>query len=298
MSNDKLQVIVRESGLEPTKAQAILNVFQDTFRLAADWERKAKEIVVTDGSQVAAIALAREGRLLLREKRIGVENTRKELKEQSLREGKLIDGIANALKGVIVPVEEYLKRQENFVALKEEAERDERERVFQESEKKRLAKEAEDKRLEDERIREENEELKRVADEREAKLHARERERMVENRKQNVEKERIRKEGKNAVAAEKAKAEAAKKVDDEKRELERKAEAETREKAEAERIRLEEKLASERLEARSKQAKLELEKKKLKREKLEREEAERERLAAQVECPECGHKFTPEGRAE
>ena len=273
MSNDKLQVIVRESGLEPTKAQAILSQFQDFFEIASDWERKAKEIVVTDGSQVDAIELAREGRLLLREKRIAVENTRKELKEQSLREGKAIDGIANVLKSVIVPVEEYLKSQENFVALKEEAERDERERVFQEEQKKKAADEAEVKRLEDERIRKENEELKRVADEREAKLHARERERMVESRKQGIEKERLRKEGKNAVAAEKARGEAKQaklkadaKAREEKllkeNEEQRRAEAEAREKAETDRIRLE------------------------------------EELAALVKCPECGHEFTPEMRAE
>ena len=76
--------------------------------------------------------LARVGRLFLMKKRTAIETVRKELKEQALREGKAIDGIANVLKALIIPIEEYLKKQEDFVVLKEaariEAERAEEER--------------------------------------------------------------------------------------------------------------------------------------------------------------------------
>jgi hypothetical protein len=113
-----LQVIVRESGLEATKAQVILTKFTNFFELAAEWELKAKALIVRDEKDVAGMQQAREGRLMLKAKRIDIENTRKTLKEQSLREGKAIDGIANILKGLIVPIEEHLERQEKYAETK------------------------------------------------------------------------------------------------------------------------------------------------------------------------------------
>lgn len=50
---NKLSVIVKESGLEKTKAQVLLDNFSNYFQIAADWEKKAKAIVVTDASQTA-----------------------------------------------------------------------------------------------------------------------------------------------------------------------------------------------------------------------------------------------------
>ena len=111
--------IVKESGLEQTKADYILQKFTNFFEIAADWERKSRAIVVTDISQVAEMKMAREGRLFLKQKRVEVENTRKELKEQSLREGKAIDGISNVLKSLIIPTEEYLEQQEKFAEIQE-----------------------------------------------------------------------------------------------------------------------------------------------------------------------------------
>lgn len=123
--DNALAQIVSTSGLEQTKAQFILEKFQDYFAIAADWEAKARSLVVTNPSQVAEMKMAREGRLFLKGKRVEIEKARKELKEQSLREGKAIDGIANVLKGLIEPTEEYLEQQERFVELREEARRKE-----------------------------------------------------------------------------------------------------------------------------------------------------------------------------
>jgi DNA repair exonuclease SbcCD ATPase subunit len=167
---NKLEVIVRESGLESTKAQFILMQFQDYFAIAAAWEIKAKGIVVTDDSQKAEMQMARAGRLFLKEKRVAIEKSRKELKEQALREGKAIDGIANVLKALIVPIEEYLDQQEHFVELREAAaEKKRQEEEAARIEAERLAKEEAD-RLEQERIRAENERLRAEAAERERVL--------------------------------------------------------------------------------------------------------------------------------
>ena len=44
-----------------------------------------------------------------------LKKVRKELKEESLRKGKAIDGVANIIKFLIEPVEKYLEDQEKFI---------------------------------------------------------------------------------------------------------------------------------------------------------------------------------------
>ncbi len=181
---NQLEVIVKESGLEQSKAKFILENFQNYFEIADEWANKAKTIKVTDASQKADMEIARVGRLFLREKRIAVENSRKQLKEQALREGKAIDGIANVLKALIVPIEEYLEKQEKFVELKEEAEREaKRIEIERRMEEEELAKQKADAE-ERERIRLENERLKKEAEERERKHRAEQEKAVVERIKQ------------------------------------------------------------------------------------------------------------------
>jgi len=42
---NQLSVIVKESGLEKTKAQVLLDNFSTYFQIASEWEKKAKTIV-------------------------------------------------------------------------------------------------------------------------------------------------------------------------------------------------------------------------------------------------------------
>ena len=167
---NQLQVIVDESGLEKSKAQIILDKFQDYFEVAALWEKEAEEIVVTDASQTDIIEQAKLGRKILASKRIEIEKTRKLLKESSLREGQAIDGIAKTLRALIIPLEDYLKTQELFVQLKKAKEDEEILRLaYAKQEEDRIATEkaeqeeadrlAEIERKKQERIRRENEKL-------------------------------------------------------------------------------------------------------------------------------------------
>jgi hypothetical protein len=116
---NQLVKIVTESGLEQSKGQILLEKFSNYFNIAADWEQKAKALTVTDVTQVAEMKMAREGRLFLKQKRVDVENTRKMLKEQSLREGQTIDSIARILKNVIEPIEQDLEQKEKFAETQE-----------------------------------------------------------------------------------------------------------------------------------------------------------------------------------
>ena len=62
MIENKLEVIVRESGLEKTKSEIVLNEFSHYFSIAADWEKKAKAIVVTGPENTAEISGEAGGR--------------------------------------------------------------------------------------------------------------------------------------------------------------------------------------------------------------------------------------------
>jgi len=74
MSENKLEVIAKESQLPTTKSQSILEQFQGYFEIASEWESKVKAIVVTDENQKAEMELAREGRLFLMKPHFCLEN--------------------------------------------------------------------------------------------------------------------------------------------------------------------------------------------------------------------------------
>jgi len=116
---ENLSAIVKQANLDETKSASILETFNGYFEIAADWASKAKSIVVVDESQIDLMKQAREGRLFLKSKRVEVENKRKLLKEQSLREGQTIDSIARILKNMIEPIEEYLEKQEKYIEIKD-----------------------------------------------------------------------------------------------------------------------------------------------------------------------------------
>lgn len=118
-SENKLQIIAKENGLSAGASEALVQKFIPFFEQAKEWTDKAKALTVTDATQVTEMNQARDGRLALRRIRINVENTRKDLKEDSLKQGKAIDGIANVLKGLIEPIEEHLEKQEKFAEIEE-----------------------------------------------------------------------------------------------------------------------------------------------------------------------------------
>ena len=259
---NQLAIMIKEAGLEPTKARYIKERFDDYFDLADEWTIKARAIKVTSADQTGDMAMAREGRLFLMRKRTAIEEARKELKEQCLREGKAIDGIANVLKALIVPIEEHLDKQEHFVELLAEQKREAiRLEVEKRIEEERIAKEKADaEALAKAQI--ENEKLRAEAIELEKKIS---KERAESEKKRAIAEFELKKE-REKVAAKALK----EKKEKEKLEAELKAqEEEAMEKALAEKKKAQAKLDAERKE----------------KERLE------EVLKNQIICPACGHKF-------
>jgi len=113
MTNQLVQV-VEQSGLEKSKTEILLSKFGGYFQEAKSIANEAKGITVSNEDDTETMAIAREKRLELKNIRVEADKTRKQLKEQSLREGRAIDGIANVIKALIVPVEEHLEIQEKY----------------------------------------------------------------------------------------------------------------------------------------------------------------------------------------
>lgn len=112
---NQLITVVQQSGLDESKTENLLAKFGGYFQEAKEIKQEAKKINVTSIDDVEGMSQARELRLRLQRVRTrGVEETRKALKEQSLREGRAIDGISNVIKALIAPVEEHLMAQEKF----------------------------------------------------------------------------------------------------------------------------------------------------------------------------------------
>jgi hypothetical protein len=120
----KIENLIKESGLDKVKSDVLIAQFNNFYEIAAEWKQKADTIIVTDVSHKEGMSQAREGRLFLKDKRVQVEKTRKQLKEASLREGQAIDKIAKELTSLIVPIEESLEQKEKFIEIRE------KERIF------------------------------------------------------------------------------------------------------------------------------------------------------------------------
>jgi len=118
--NQEIEKLLESSLIEKSKTDYIVEKFSEFTSVAIEWNEKANAIIVTDESQVDLMKQAREGRLLLKAKRIEIEKTRKSLKEQSLNEGRLIDSIAKTLTSLVEPAEKHLDLQERFAEIQDQ----------------------------------------------------------------------------------------------------------------------------------------------------------------------------------
>ena len=118
----EMAVAVEQCGYDLDRARPLLDAFRPAFAEAKDLIAQSLQVTVTDATQVSEIKQSRALRLKLKAVRVGAEKVRKDLKDDALRHGKAIDGLANVLKYMIEPAEKRLLDQEEF-AERIEAER-------------------------------------------------------------------------------------------------------------------------------------------------------------------------------
>lgn len=119
----QLVSVIQASELSADSVPSILLTFEPLLQKANKWASQVDTVKVTDASQTLEMRMAREMRLGLREIRVTTDKERKRLKEQSLRQGRAIDGAANIIKALIEPLEQRLQDQEDFIERQETARR-------------------------------------------------------------------------------------------------------------------------------------------------------------------------------
>lgn len=119
MQENQLQAILTEQNVAKENAKQLLEAFGAPFEEAGAILADYQLLKVTEEDQFGLMAEARTKRLALKNIRVGVENKRKELKEDSLRTGRAIDSVAKFVKEIIEPAEKYLESQEKFAEIKQ-----------------------------------------------------------------------------------------------------------------------------------------------------------------------------------
>lgn len=114
-----LAQVIEAEHVEPKTGLAIREAFAPFFADADEWRVKALAIKVTDVSQKADMAMARVIRLKLKDIRVSADKKRKELKEDSLRYGRAVQGAYNILEYLITPIEKNLEESEKFAEVQE-----------------------------------------------------------------------------------------------------------------------------------------------------------------------------------
>jgi len=109
---------VNQYGLEPSRAKQIEEIFVPMTKMLYDFENSYNDVVELskDGITPEVEQAAKKVRLSISKVRIETEKLRVKQKEEYLRGGKAVDGVANILKFAVVEKENSLKEIEETSA--------------------------------------------------------------------------------------------------------------------------------------------------------------------------------------
>lgn len=122
--SNQLTVIAKSKGIAPALATQIVTTFAPMVMRAKAIADAAAKVKVTDATMLTEMKQARQLRIDAKNLRGEAEKARVSIKEEFLRPGQTVDEVAKFVKGLIEPVEEALREQEEF-ALRAEAARKE-----------------------------------------------------------------------------------------------------------------------------------------------------------------------------
>ena len=154
--------------------QQALAKYKFAESVVAEWQALYGGIRVKDQTDKANADAAHAARMVIKAKRVEIEKTRKELKEDALAYGKAVDAEAKRLTALLEPIELHLQEQEEIVTkyrqrLEAEAKaKAEAERAAVEAEAQRLREQVaklEAEKLEAERALQRQAEVERIAKE-------------------------------------------------------------------------------------------------------------------------------------
>ena len=114
----QLETIIAEQGITKAGMHPLIEAFGAPFTEAGEVLADYQAIKVKDELDLGTMAKAREARLILKKARTTVENNRKELKADIVKQGRAIDSVARFVKEQIEPAEKYLETQEKYAELK------------------------------------------------------------------------------------------------------------------------------------------------------------------------------------
>lgn len=115
MSNAAVSLSFLEgTGLEKSKELDIRNRFEGFASQISEWKSKISDLKVNSIEDTENMALAKEARLALVKVRTSAEKVKKSLKEDLLKEGRVIDTIYNFIADNIKPLEADLREKEEF----------------------------------------------------------------------------------------------------------------------------------------------------------------------------------------
>lgn len=119
-SNNVLSLELQKNDIGEETTLALRSTFMPFFDEANKIAKTAKGIIVTGEDQTDKMDAAREMRLAIKAIRVDADKKRKELKEDIIRTGSAIQGMYNIIKYLVVPIEEHLQKQEDFVKILED----------------------------------------------------------------------------------------------------------------------------------------------------------------------------------
>lgn len=111
---NNINALIIQSKLPKTTSEMLRVSFNNFFDEAEKWEAKAAVINITDISQDREMRMAKEIRLAVRDIRLSADKTRKELKEESNRYNKAVQGIYTVIEAVTTGIEAKMLRHEKF----------------------------------------------------------------------------------------------------------------------------------------------------------------------------------------
>lgn len=115
--------------MKDNKIDSEIKIYNITDAWIAEKHEKYLKLKVKDASDNKSYAIVHKARIEIKDKRVSVEKRRKELKKKILEDGRIVDGEAKRISGLLSPIEDHLVEQEKIVE-------DEKERIEEERKEK------------------------------------------------------------------------------------------------------------------------------------------------------------------